>query len=337
MLCDRNTPYHVPRLPSDSEHALNRSVLTGQLANYPRTNAVAIPSQDPIVVAPSPTPFRRDDTVDFAAIEHNVARWLKTPLSGFVLNSENGEEAFLSESEQLEIVRTVQRVNNNRKLLIAGIDNPSVRETLRIADSLVSAGAELVRIRIPRLTSNLDGYFDTVIPRIAVPVLIIHQMAPGTFLSHAAPAGAEATQIGDWVARDNVFGYIASADLRFEARVRSFITPAKRFWAGNGSLLLAGVAVGANGACMMLGNVAPQECCDIVRHAMAGELKQAQTIQDRVLELDWQILARRAAGLKVALTLLGFDSGLPRSPSQAGDDQDIQQIREALRRAGLLT
>ena len=56
---------------------------------------MALPQQDPIIVAPSPTPFRHDDKVDFAAIEQNVARWLKTPLSGFVLNSENGEEAFL--------------------------------------------------------------------------------------------------------------------------------------------------------------------------------------------------------------------------------------------------
>jgi hypothetical protein len=64
---------------------------------------MSIPSHDPIVVAPSPTPFRDDDSVDYEAIERNVRRWLDTPLSGFVLNSENGEEAFLSERERLEM------------------------------------------------------------------------------------------------------------------------------------------------------------------------------------------------------------------------------------------
>ena len=52
-----------------------------------------IPSSNPIVVAPSPTPLKADDSVDHAAIERNVEKWLKTPLSGFVLNSEKLKRA----------------------------------------------------------------------------------------------------------------------------------------------------------------------------------------------------------------------------------------------------
>ena len=100
----------------------------------------------PLVVAPSPTPFREDDAVDYGAVERNVQRWLATPLSGFVLNSENGEEAFLSEHERLEIVRTVRRAAGGRKLTIGGVDSPSVAETLRIAKALVQAGADLIVI-----------------------------------------------------------------------------------------------------------------------------------------------------------------------------------------------
>ena len=72
-----------------------------------------IPSVDqPIVVAPTPTPFRDDDeqSVDFDALERNVGRWLDTPLSGFVVVTANGEETMLSEAERLETVRTVASV-----------------------------------------------------------------------------------------------------------------------------------------------------------------------------------------------------------------------------------
>ena len=298
---------------------------------------MTIPAHDPIVVAPSPTPFRTDDSVDFGAIERNVQRWLETPLSGFVLNSENGEEAFLSEAERLEIVRTVCRVNDGRHLIIGGVDSPSVTETLRTAEALVDAGAELIRVRIPRLTTDVRGYFDAVIPRAAAPVVVIHQMAPGTFLRSAAPAGAKAEWIGDFVARDNVFGYIASADLRFEARVRTFVPSEKRFWTGNASLLAAGVTIGANGACMMLGNVAPRECMEILQLAMAGEFAQACEIQTKILETDWQILTRRAAGLKAALGLLGFDTGAPRAPSPACTPSEIDEIRAAMAEAGIVS
>jgi 4-hydroxy-tetrahydrodipicolinate synthase len=294
-----------------------------------------IPSEDPIVVAPSPTPFREDDSVDYAALERNVGRWLETPLSGFVLNSENGEEAFLSEAERLEIVRTVNRARGGRKFIVGGIDSPSVSETLRIADGLVAAGAEILRLRIPRLTPNVRGYFEQVVPRAPAPVVIIHQMAPGTFLSSSPAGGAPAELIGEMVSLGNVWGYIASDNIRFESRVRLFVPPDKRFWTANGSLLLAGAALGANGACLMLGNVFPQECHDVLRLMGEGELAAAQGIQSRLLEADWQILSRGAAGIKTALNLLGFETGAPRAPSPACDAHGTAEIRRALRAAGV--
>jgi len=291
-----------------------------------------IPAEDPILVAPSPTPFDDKDAVDYSAIQHNVARWLKTPLSGFVLNSENGEEAFLSEEERLAIVRTIHAVCGPEKFIVGGIDNPSVRETLRLGEALADAGAELLRLRIPRLTDNVQDYFQQVIPRAAVPVVIIHQMAPGKFLSNAASIGAPAELIGQLVAMDNVFGYICSDNLRFEARVRTLIPTDKRFWISNGSLLLTGAALGANGGCMMLGNVLPGECLAILRLVSEGKLAQAQAIQTRILEPDWQILTRGAAGIKAALDVLGYRGGSPRAPASACDAAGAAKIREALER-----
>jgi dihydrodipicolinate synthase/N-acetylneuraminate lyase len=296
-----------------------------------------IPTDVPIVVAPSPTPFREDDSVDFAAIERNVARWRHTPLSGFVLNSENGEEAFLSEAEKLEIVQTVRRalvpkleLGNEEKLVIGGIDNPSVTESLRFGEKLVDAGAELLRIRIPRLGGNVRGYFEQVIPRAAAPVVIIHQMAPGTFLNSGSAPGAPAELIGELVASDNVFGYITSDNLRFEARVRLFVPREKPFWTANGSILLTGAAAGANGGCLMLANVFPRKCREVLRLVMTGKLSAAQELQFRLVEADWQILSRGAAGLKAALTLLGYETGNPRSPTPACDPAGVELIRRAL-------
>ena len=296
---------------------------------------MAIPTEDPIIVAPSPTPFKADDSVDYAAIEHNVARWQETSLSGFILNSENGEETFLSEQERLEVIRTVARANENRKLIIGGIDCPSATESLRLGEALVEAGAELLRVRIPRLT-DVVGYFNEVIPRAAAPVVIIHQMAPGLFLSTSTGVGAAPEIVADLLARDNVYGYITSADIRFEARVLSLLKADRRFWMGNACILLAGAAMGANGACMMLGNVAPQACHDIMRLAMNGEVAAARDVHNRIMETDWEILSRRAAGLKAALNLQGFQAGAPRSPTPACTKEEIDRIKSAMTSAGLV-
>jgi 4-hydroxy-tetrahydrodipicolinate synthase len=291
---------------------------------------------NPIVVAPTPTPFARNDGVDFDALQRNIERWIRTPLSGFVLNSENGEEAFLSEDEKLRIVRCVNQICGDEKLLIAGIDSPSLTDTLRLAEAFAEAGADYIRLRIPRLTDNVADYLRYTISRCSIPVYIINQPAPGMFLSSTAPRNITAELIGNVTAMDNVAGYIASADLRFEARVRTFIPAQKHFWTGTGSLLLAGAVIGADGACLMLGNVAPQECVDVLKLASKGNVAAARTIQDRLHETDWQILSRRAAGLKAALILQGFDAGVPRAPSSACSPEDIETIRQAMISAGLL-
>lgn len=288
------------------------------------------------VVAPTPTPFRNDDQVDYAALEQNFARWLETPLCGFVLNSENGEEAFLSEQEKVQIVQSARRTCGNRRRIIAGVDCPSVSETLRLAHVFAEAGADHIRLRIPRLTDRIDDYLQAVILRCPLPILIINQPAPGLFLSTTAALNITAELIGEVTAMDNVVGYIASADLRFEARVRTFVPNDKQFWTGNGSLLAAGAAIGANGACLMLGNVAPRECVQVLQLMAAGGLHEAQTVQDRLHEPDWQILSRRAAGLKAALNILGFTAGIPRAPAAACSPQDVDVIRRTLTSAGLL-
>ncbi|MCH8910279.1 MAG: dihydrodipicolinate synthase family protein [Chloroflexi bacterium] len=295
-----------------------------------------IPTNNPIVVAPSPTPFKGDDSVDHAAIERNVEKWLKTPLSGFVLNSENGEEQFLSEAERLDIVRTVNNARNGEKFIVGGVDSSSVTDSVRTAEALVDAGAEMIRIRIPRLTKNVTGYFEQVVPRVPAPVVIIHQMAPGQFAGGDAPVGAEPEVISGLVDIDNVFGYIASGNVRFEARVRSFVTTEKPFWLGNGSLLLAMSAIGANGACLMFGNVAPAECHEIISSVMKGDLATAQKIQSRCADADHQILARGAAGIKAALDILGYEGGRPRLPNPAVSDEEREIIRAAMQVAGLV-
>jgi 4-hydroxy-2-oxoglutarate aldolase len=295
-----------------------------------------IPTSNPIIVAPSPTPFKADDSVDHAAIERNVEKWLKTPLSGFVLNSENGEEQFLSETERLDIVRTVNAARNGEKFIVGGVDSSSVTDSIRTAEALIDAGAEMIRIRIPRLASDVSAYFEQVVPRVPAPVVIIHQMAPGMFAGGDAPVGAQPEVIGDLIDIDNVWGYIASGNLRFEARVRNFVTTEKPFWLGNGIMLLAMTAVGANGACLMFGNVAPVECHKIIASVMDGDLKTAQEIQTRIIEADHQILARGAAGIKTALDILGYDGGAPRLPNIAVSDAEREVIRVAMKQAQLV-
>lgn len=290
-----------------------------------------IPDADPIVVAPTPTPFTTDDAVDYDALERNIGRWLQTPLSGFVLTTANGEELALSEAERVEIVRVAANAHQGQRFTIAGIDNPSTRETLRLTDEYAAAGADLVRVRVPRGLSDsaVEAYFHAVTRRSAMPVVVIHQTFSGV------PAASPET-LGAVCAMDNVFGYITDHDIRFEAYVRAEVPDSRRFWICNGGLLAYGALMGANGACMWLGNIAPRLCMDIMTLGLQEKFVEARRLQESASLLDRTIIRYGTPGVKEALRLLGFEGMRPRLPTPSVDEDASSRIRAVLESEGLL-
>ena len=290
-----------------------------------------IPDSDPIVVAPTPTPFASDDAVDYDALERNIERWLETPLSGFVLTTANGEELALSEAERIEIARVAAAAHGGQRFTIAGIDNPSALDTLRLADGYAAAGADMVRVRVPRgLTeSAVEIYFDAITRQAPLPVVVIHQTFSGV------PAASPET-LGAICSMENVFGYITDHDIRFEAYVRSEVPDGRRFWICNGGLLAYGALMGANGACMWLGNIAPKLCMDIMTHGILGQFADVRRLQESASALDRTIIRYGTPGVKEALRLLGFEGMRPRLPIARVDEASSAQIRGVLVAEGLL-
>ena len=290
-----------------------------------------VPDSDPIVVAPTPTPFASDDAVDYGALERNIERWLATPLSGFVLTTANGEELALGEAERIEIVRVAAAAHGGKRFTIAGIDNPSTLDTLRLADGYAAAGADLVRVRVPRGLSDaaVGSYFDAVTRGAPLPVVVIHQTFSGV------PA-ASPEVLGAVCSMENVFGYITDHDIRFEGYVRSEVPDSRRFWICNGGLLAYGALMGANGACMWLGNIAPKLCMDIMTLGSLGRFADARRLQESASALDRTIIKHGTPGVKEALRLLGFEGMRPRLPIARVDEDASAQIRGVLVAEGLL-
>ena len=296
---------------------------------------MSIPKEDPIVTIPMVTPFDGEDRVDHDAIAFNVERWLKTPSTGFIVGTASGEEWFLSQQEKLDILRTVASSLDDRRFLVGGIDCPSVTETLRLAESFASAGAEMVRLRLPRNESIVESYFRQVLPRCPVPALLMHQCNPERFGLAGEPA-ASPEVIGRVCEMEGVFGYVTDHDIRFEARVRQFVPSDRRFWICNGSLALSGTLIGCNGTTTAFSNIWPEALHKIIKLGMSGRYDEAQALQRHVQNIDAVMLPHVAAGIKAAMNLLGFRGTHPRRPTPSMPDAEVQRLRIVMQEAGLI-
>ena len=160
-------------------------------------------------------------------------------------------------------------------------------------------------------------------------------MSPGGFDSSMTTEGADPDQIGRFCDNDNVFGYIASHLVRFEMMTRKYVGKSKQFWVPNAMLMPTMSLEGANGGCFMLGNIAPKICRKIIKLSLEKNFTEAKNLNDKLVNLDWNILSRGAAGIKYALDLLGFIGGSPRKPQNNLTEFDRKSISEAIENSGI--
>ena len=287
------------------------------------------------IVAPTPTPFNENDEPDYDLMASNVHKWCSTSLSGFVLGSYGGEEFHLSDEEKLKLVQIVVDAHDGNKFVIAGIDTPSTRVACDLSEKYAKAGADMVRIRIPKLDQGKSSnavvdYFETISKQSPIPLIPIHQpkQSMDVDITHE--------QIGLISEFESVYAYIISLNYRWESRVSSFLDQKVQLWTCNGTLLLPGALMGAEGACLFYGNWAPDLCREIITLVKRGDIKKAQVIQESILQSDFIGMDRGVAALKAGLNLLGYETTVPRRPTKALDEQEIEELKRALKKADIL-
>ena len=127
---------------------------------------------------PLTTPFYSDGRLNLRKMEHNVARYSKTPAAGLVVLSHAGEATMLSDDETRQTLRSAVDAAATEKVLIAGVSRDSVMVTLDLADYAADLGFDAVLVKRPSLlevrhsTRELLTYFQVVADRSALPVVL---------------------------------------------------------------------------------------------------------------------------------------------------------------------
>jgi 4-hydroxy-2-oxoglutarate aldolase len=130
---------------------------------------------------PLTTPFYPDGRLNLLKLEHNVARYSRTPIAGLVALSNYGEPTMLSEDETRQALRSVGDAAAAGKVLIAGVSRDSVAGTLDLAESAAALGFDAVLVKRPSLfqanhtgehVKELLTYFQAVADRSALPMVL---------------------------------------------------------------------------------------------------------------------------------------------------------------------
>ena len=148
---------------------------------------------------PVTTPFYADGSCYFRKLEHNVARYSRTPAAGLVVSGPWSEAAGLSDEERRESLRTAAEAASAEKVLVAGLAAESVASAVRQAEEAAEARFDAVLLAAPlgwqRLLragalAELELFFRAVADRAALPVVLWSEAAAGGFEIPVEMAGA---------------------------------------------------------------------------------------------------------------------------------------------------
>ena len=135
------------------------------------------------IFPPITTPFYPDGRLYLRKLEHNVALYSRTQLSGMVVLGSTGEAVMLSTEEQREVLANAIAAAAPDKVMIAGVGQESVLQTLAMAEYAASLHYDAVLVRTPhfyrRQLHRENGaqlemltYYRTVADNSPLPVLL---------------------------------------------------------------------------------------------------------------------------------------------------------------------
>jgi dihydrodipicolinate synthase/N-acetylneuraminate lyase len=283
------------------------------------------------VFAPLPTPFDRAHRLDLARLRTAFARWVASPLSGFVLLGSNGEAVLLDEAESDRVIASARESVPVGRPLIVGTGRESTEATVQATKRAAELGADAALVRTPaffkpQMTSDaFVRHYTAVADASPIPILLYNFSAmTGVNLLPAA-----VSRLSPHV---NIIGIKESgSDVSHLSALVASSTAGFSVLTGSAATFYPGLCAGASGGILAISSVMPEACVRLFELTRSGNHAEAQALQEQLLPLARLLGSTHGVpGVKAALNLIGFDVGYPRPPLMPLAETAVAAVREAL-------
>jgi 4-hydroxy-2-oxoglutarate aldolase len=258
------------------------------------------------IFLPVTIPFDHNGDLYAVKVQHNVEKWNRTTLSGYIVSGP--EDDYLSPAEKNRMREWVAEYSAPEKLLIASVGAPGVRETADAAHTVESLGYKAAMVRVPRESRDTQiVYFRAVADRSPVPVII-----DGDLPAESIAALAEHPNIVA-ISRPT-----PESIPNFQVLASSELTLSESF------------AAGATAAVLKFANAAPHAIISIWEAHRSRESEAAQDWQARITPVVKLVNTLGPAALKHAMDLNSYYGGPPRLPLTGLTADQKSEIEQAL-------
>lgn len=285
------------------------------------------------------TPFRDDGAIDFDGIDQLVRFYLKCGVHGMTIMGVLGEAHKLSDTEGVETAKRFLKAVNGRVPVIVGVSNAGNANLVRLADTVMEAGAAGVMINpTPNLKTDeavlgyIGGVMKSLSPSIPVCIQDYPQLTGVYFTASAF------VQMVDAYPNIVMFKHEEAPGLRKLSAIRAACDGKARrrisILCGNSGIHLPQeYGRGADGA--MTGFAYPDMLVKMHDLMTAGKADAAEDLYDRYLPV-LRHEAQMGIGLALRKEILRRRGAMPRAavrpPGPKLDATDLAELDRLLAR-----
>lgn len=276
------------------------------------------------------TPFTAKGAVDFPALTKLVEHLIKGRVEYIVVMGTTGESATLSKEEKQKVVEHIVKVTKKRLPLVLGVggnNTAEIIETLKKDD--LSAFSAILSVSPYYNKPSQEGIYQhyKAISK-ASPLPIILYNVPGRTSSNMAwdTTIRLAKEFKNIIAIKEASGNLEQCMKIIKHRPDNFL-----IISGDDNLTLPIIASGGDGVISVVANAYPADFSDMVRHALVHDLKTAQKLHYKLMEITEQLFADgNPGGIKYVLSQKKITGSYVRLPLVEPNDTVKAKLKKLM-------
>ena len=280
------------------------------------------------------TPFN-DGAVDDSSYEELVEWQIDQGTEGLVPCGTTGESPTLSHNEHMRVVEICINVAKGRVPVIAGTGSNSTEEAIMLTKHAKKAGADAALVVTPYYNKptqeGLYQHYKALNDAVDLPV-IIYNIPGRSIIDMTVDTMTRLAKLPNIIGVKDATNDVARATRQKIAMGTDFIQ-----LSGEDGTQIGFLAQGGGGCISVTANVAPKQMSDFHKAWRDGNIKEAQTLNERLMPLHMGLFCESSPGpVKYAASLLGKCSSETRLPMCEISEESKRTVEVAMRSSGLL-
>lgn len=281
------------------------------------------------------TPFDKNGAVNFEAFGRLIEDQIAGGVDALCICGTTGESSTLSIREHISVLEYGIKKVDHRVKVVAGAGSNDTSAAVYLSQHAQDSGADAVLLVTPYYNkasqTGLIRHYEYIADRINIP-MILYNVPGRTGVSFTAETYKTLSQ------NPKINGVKeASGNFSLLAHTLSICPSDFYVWSGNDDQVVPMMSVGAKGVISVMSNIAPQPMVKMSHLCLEDRFLEASKLQLEYMELiDALFVEVNPIPVKAALDLMGKEAGPLRLPLCDISEQNLELLKAAMKRVGLI-